>query len=83
MKNCIPPLPHCGNPGPHILTGPVQVRGAKPGDVLRVDVLSANGLKVQVKHLAKILRDLGDFDTPRNVVLEDQVVQFGHSEWLG
>lgn len=36
-----PPLPHCGNPGPHILTGPVRVRGAKPGDVLRVDVLSA------------------------------------------
>jgi acetamidase/formamidase len=36
-----PPLPHCGNPGPHIMTGPVKVRGAKPGDVLRVEVLSA------------------------------------------
>ena len=23
-----PPLPHCGNPGPHILTGPVRVRCA-------------------------------------------------------
>ena len=36
-----PPLPHCGSPGPHIMTGPVKVRGAKPGDVLRVEVLSA------------------------------------------
>lgn len=25
--------------GPHILTGPVAVRGAKPGDVLQVDIL--------------------------------------------
>mgnify|MGYP001167588748 FL=1 len=36
------PLPHCGNPGPHIMTGPVAVTGAKPGDVLMVEVLSAN-----------------------------------------
>jgi len=27
-------------PGPHILTGPVAVEGAKPGDVLQVDILS-------------------------------------------
>lgn len=26
--------------GPHILTGPVAVRGARPGDALRVDILS-------------------------------------------
>jgi acetamidase/formamidase len=26
-------------PGPHVVTGPVAVRGARPGDVLRVDVL--------------------------------------------
>ncbi|MEQ4548046.1 acetamidase/formamidase family protein, partial [Nocardioides kribbensis] len=30
--------PHDG-PGPHVVTGPVAVRGAEPGDVLRVDVL--------------------------------------------
>lgn len=30
--------PHDG-PGPHVLTGPVAVRGAQPGHVLRVDVL--------------------------------------------
>jgi acetamidase/formamidase len=27
------------SPGPHILTGPVYVRGARPGDVLRVEIL--------------------------------------------
>ena len=27
-------------PGPHILTGPIAVRGAKPGDVLQVDILN-------------------------------------------
>jgi len=26
-------------PGPHILTGPIHVRGAKPGDALRVEIL--------------------------------------------
>ena len=26
--------------GPHILTGPVAVRGARPGDALRIDILS-------------------------------------------
>jgi acetamidase/formamidase len=35
------PLAHCGNPGPHVMTGPVAVVGAKPGDVLMVEVLSA------------------------------------------
>ena len=32
---------HASNPlrlGPHILTGPVAVQGAMPGDVLRVDI---------------------------------------------
>ncbi|SDR68708.1 Acetamidase/formamidase [Nocardioides scoriae] len=30
--------PHDG-PGPHVVTGPIAVRGAEPGDVLRIDVL--------------------------------------------
>lgn len=30
--------PHDG-PGPHVITGPVAVRGADPGDVLKVEVL--------------------------------------------
>ncbi len=28
-------------PGPHLLTGPIAVRGARPGDVLQVDILDA------------------------------------------
>lgn len=28
-------------PGPHFITGPVHVRGAKPGDTLQVDILEA------------------------------------------
>jgi len=28
-------------PGPHFITGPVYVRGAKPGDALQVDILEA------------------------------------------
>ncbi len=30
--------PHDG-PGPHVVTGPVAVRGARPGDVLKIEVL--------------------------------------------
>lgn len=30
--------PHSG-PGPHVVTGPIAVRGAEPGDVLKVEVL--------------------------------------------
>lgn len=29
----------CPSPGPHILTGPVYVRGAEPGDMLRVEIV--------------------------------------------
>lgn len=29
-------------PGPHIVTGPVAVRGADPGDVLAIDILDVN-----------------------------------------
>ncbi|MDT5190906.1 MAG: hypothetical protein QOI28_3157, partial [Mycobacterium sp.] len=28
-------------PGPHLLTGPIAVEGARPGDVLQVDILAA------------------------------------------
>ncbi|WP_045876256.1 acetamidase/formamidase family protein [Pseudofrankia sp. DC12] len=34
-------IPHrFGVDGPHVVTGPVHVRGAEPGDVLRVEILS-------------------------------------------
>jgi acetamidase/formamidase len=32
-------LPHPAEDGPHVVTGPVAVRGARPGDVLRIEVL--------------------------------------------
>lgn len=32
-------------PGPHMNTGPVYVRGAKPGDVLQVDILEATPIQ--------------------------------------
>jgi acetamidase/formamidase len=34
-------------PGPHVVTGPVAVRGAEPGDVLKVEVL---GLRLRVPY---------------------------------
>ena len=38
--NAASSLPHdFANDGPHIVTGPVGVRGARPGDVLKVDVV--------------------------------------------
>ncbi len=30
---------HNADDGPHIVTGPIAVRGARPGDVLKIDVL--------------------------------------------
>ena len=36
-----PPPRFCGAPGPHVLTGPIAVRGASPGDVLKVEILDA------------------------------------------
>jgi acetamidase/formamidase len=37
---------HAG-PGPHVVTGPIAVRGAEPGDVLKVEVL---GLQLRVPY---------------------------------
>ena len=37
----LPPLRHCGEAGPHLLTGPVRVRGAEVGDVLAVEILAS------------------------------------------
>jgi acetamidase/formamidase len=30
--------PHAG-PGPHVVTGPIAVEGARPGDVLKIEIL--------------------------------------------
>lgn len=61
-------VPHrFGTDGSHVVTGPVQVRGALPGDMLRVDILSLHpraryGL-VSTRHGAGLLA--GEFpETP-------------------
>ncbi len=55
--------------GPHILTGPVAVQGAMPGDVLEVEILDVQ-LRCDwgynsIRPLAGALPD--DFDTPRTL----------------
>lgn len=40
-------VPRDPKKGPHVLTGPIHVRGARPGDVLKVDVL---GLRRRVPY---------------------------------
>jgi acetamidase/formamidase len=58
-------------PGPHILTGPVAIEGAKPGHVLEVRILSIN-LRQDwaynaILPLMGVLPD--DFDEPRILIL--------------
>ena len=35
----IRPSPRPAVDGPHVVTGPIRVRGARPGDLLRITVL--------------------------------------------
>jgi acetamidase/formamidase len=53
-------------PGPHLLTGPVHVEGAKPGDVLEVDILDVTlrqnwGFNLIIPLLGTIPEDFPDF----------------------
>jgi acetamidase/formamidase len=53
-------------PGPHLLTGPVHVEGAKPGDVLAVDILDVTlrqnwGFNLIIPLLGTIPEDFPDF----------------------
>src|SRR3984893_13050826 len=53
-------------PGPHLLTGPVYVDGAKPGDVLAVDILDVTlrqnwGFNLIIPLLGTIPEDFPDF----------------------
>jgi acetamidase/formamidase len=66
-------------PGPHLLTGPVHVEGARPGDVLEVRILDISlrtdwGWNLQVPTLGTLPEDFPDFrrihiplDQKRNV----------------
>src|ERR1700694_2917546 len=40
-------------PGPHLLTGPIAVAGARPGDVLQVDILATGARLADGSDLAR------------------------------
>jgi acetamidase/formamidase len=71
-------------PGPHILTGPVMVDGAKPGDVLEIRILDVQ-LRTDWGH--NIIRPLvgalpDDFDECRNVIIPlDKKRMVGTMSW--
>lgn len=70
--------------GPHLLTGPVAVRGAEPGDALRVEILDVAladdwGFNL-MRPLAGALPD--DFDIHRRVHFSiDQVARVVRTPW--
>ncbi|MBI3668018.1 MAG: acetamidase/formamidase family protein [Acidobacteria bacterium] len=70
-------------PGPHILTGPVAVEGAAPGDVLQVDILeirlrSTYGWKMFVPELG-MLPDEFPYERTKLIRLDERagVAEFG------
>ncbi len=58
-------------PGPHLLTGPIAVAGARPGDVLAVDILSADARLPYGSNLAANWGHLySDFGKERVTIFE-------------
>jgi acetamidase/formamidase len=58
-------------PGPHLLTGPIAIEGARAGDVLQVDILSAQPRLAYGSNLAGHWGALyGDFGKERVTVFE-------------
>jgi acetamidase/formamidase len=58
-------------PGPHLLTGPIALAGARPGDVLQVDILSAEPRLPHGSNLAGHWGALyGDFGKERVTIFE-------------
>jgi acetamidase/formamidase len=58
-------------PGPHLLTGPIAIAGARPGDVLEVEILSAEPRLAHGSNLAGHWGALyGDFAKERVTVYE-------------
>lgn len=71
-------------PGPHILTGPIAIEGAEPGDILEVRILDVQ-LRQDWGH--NIIRPLvgalpDDFDDVRNVIIPlDKARMVGTLPW--
>jgi acetamidase/formamidase len=58
-------------PGPHLLTGPIALAGARPGEVLQVDILSADARLPHGSNLAGHWGALyGDFGKERVTIFE-------------
>jgi acetamidase/formamidase len=66
-------------PGPHFITGPVYVRGAKPGDALQIDILDAKvwmdwGFVSILPLLGTLPDEFTDYETIHPVVDHDRGV---------
>jgi acetamidase/formamidase len=68
-------------PGPHLLTGPIAVEGARPGDVLQVEILSAEPRLAHGSNLAAHWGALyDDFQKERVTIFElDAVAMVGRA----
>ena len=56
-------------PGGHILTGPVYVEGAEPGDVLEVKILSIDlAARLWLQRLQRILPENCDRGVPSKII---------------
>jgi len=51
--------------GPHILTGPIAIRGARPGDVLQVDILDIRLAQAYGYNVTRPLSGMFGMDVPR------------------
>lgn len=73
-----------GPVGPHMITGPIHVRGAKPGDVLQVDILEATprqdwGFCAILPLLGTLPEEFTDYETVH--VMIDRAKGVGAAPW--
>lgn len=54
--------------GPHIITGPVAVRGAKPGQVLRVDIVNIRLTQPYGYNVVSPLKGMFGAETPMHAL---------------
>jgi len=83
-------LAHADDDGPHIVTGPVRVAGARPGDVLKVEILDL-ALRVPYGFISSrhgygaLAGEFPEFPDSEPVRAIDQLVSMGtvsHFSWV-
>jgi acetamidase/formamidase len=83
-------LSHADEDGPHIVTGPIQVAGARPGDILKVDILDL-ALRVPYGFISSrhgygaLPGEFPEFSDSEPVRSIDQIVSMGtisHFSWV-